>query len=113
MGLFSERKGFHTVNNSHVLWRCGNQNISPNVSQPIAVRKVRALVAFFQWAHSYFKTRNQAHLFINMRAFVSRVAMFSRYTPKEVIEESIAEFCKGHNISFLCSLVRILVNIKR
>lgn len=48
-----------------------------------------------------------------MRAFVSRVAMFSRYAPKEVIEESIAEFCDGHNISFLCSLVRILVNIKR
>lgn len=111
--LFSEKKGFHTINNSHVLWRCGNQNISPNVSQPIAVRKVRALVAFFKWEHSYFKARNQAHLFTNMRAFVSRVAMFSRYTPKEVIEESIVEFCEGHNISFLCFLVRILVNIKR
>lgn len=47
-----------------------------------------------------------------MRAFVSRVAMFSRYTPREVIEESIVEFCEGHNISFLCFLVRILVNIK-
>lgn len=111
--LFSEKKGFHTISNSYILWRCGNQNISPNVSKLIVERKVRALVEFFNWSHLYFKKRHQAHLLTNVRAFISRIVMFSQYVPGKMIDTSIRNFCAGHGIIFIYPFVRILVKLKK
>lgn len=111
--LFSERKGFHTINGAHVLWRCGKQNISPNVSSPVVDRKVKALVAFFNWSYSYFKSKHQSILFTNVRAFISRMATFEQYISSDSMDMAIKDFSKGQKASILRLLIKILVKIKK
>lgn len=110
--LYSERKGFYTIDNAYVLWRCGSQNISPNMTSPIAERKVKALVAFFNWSYQYFLQNKQHVLFTNIRAFVSRMAQFSTFVPQEVCRMAIVYFCSSHGSKAFVPILSFLIKIK-
>lgn len=110
--LYSERKGFYTIDNAYVLWRCGSQNISPNTTSPIAERKVKALVAFFNWSYQYFRQNKRYVLFTNIRAFVSRMAQFSTFVPQEVCRMAIVDFCSCHGSKAFVPILNFLIKIK-
>lgn len=110
--LYSERKGFYTIDDAYVLWRSGSQNISPNVTAPIAERKVKALVAFFTWANSYFKQNKHHVLFTNMRAFVSRMAQFRNLAPQDVCRKAVIDFCTSHDCKVFAPILSFFIKIK-
>lgn len=99
--LFSERTGFYTIDNTYVLWRSSDENISPNFSGSIVSRKVNALLSFFEWSYMYFSRKDISCLYVNIRAFISRMRLFYNYISKEQFRYAVREFCKSHNCIYL------------
>lgn len=107
--LFSERTGFYTIENTYVLWRSSNENISPDFSNSIVARKVNALLSFFEWSYNYFKSNGKSCLYVNIRAFISRMRVFCNYISEEQIHHVVREFCKSHNCSNLQGVLFLLI----
>lgn len=107
--LFSERKGFYTISDSYIHWRSSDENISPNVSSPIAERKVVALLDFFTWAYNYFSSRGQNCFWANLRAMISRMTDFCHHISQENYKKAIMKFCKVHNCKILFPVLYLFI----
>lgn len=111
--MYSELKGFHTIEGAMVLWRFGSQNISPNRTTPMVERKVKALVDFFSWSYQFFKKQNQSVFFTNVRAFISRVAMYAPYVSNGIPQKAIDDFCIAHSCKVFAPIICLLVKLKK
>lgn len=107
--LFSERTGFYTIENTYVLWRSSDENISPDFSNAIVERKVNALLAFFEWSYTYFNSKGKSCLYVNIRTFISRMRMFCNYIPEEQFRRVVGEFCKSHKCSCLQGILFLFI----
>ncbi len=111
--LFSERKGFHSINNSYILWRSSNENISPNLSSEIVERKVSALLNFLAWAKNYFESKGQHSLLVNTRAFISRMTEFHHFIPEDKFRKAVRDFCKTHRCQILYLILYSIIKNRR
>lgn len=107
--LFSERKGFHTISGSFIHWRCSGENISPDVSIPIAERKVEALSNFFTWGYAYFSSRGQNCFWANLRAMINRMTGFCHHISKEKYKRAILKFCDVHHCKLLYPILYLFI----
>jgi len=107
--IFSERNGFNTIDGAFVQWRNSDENISPNLSNPIVERKVNALLDFFEWSFDYFKSIGHNCFFINLRAFISRMRSFANYISDEQLHASVKRFCSSHGCKFANVLLYFVI----
>lgn len=108
---FSSDKGIYTIQESKILWRESSQNISPNHSTPIVIRKTNALLDFFQWSFNYFQNKNTNCFWINYQAFVIRCRYFKKYIPQHQLNILIKQFGKIHNKSYLNFVTKLLIKL--
>lgn len=110
---FSKDVGFTNIHGEYVYWRSGSYNISPDMSAPIANRKMTALVNFFNWTFEYFSNNNINCIKVNIRAFISRAAMYSPFISKNILKKCIKNFCKGHKCKVLYFPILLAIKIKK
>lgn len=93
--VFSGSKGICTVPNARVCWRQSSQNITPDYSRQIAERKLRAQLAFLNWAYRYFA--KEPDIYTTNRAFFILLIHHSRkFVSKESIKEAFTSFFAVH-----------------
>lgn len=56
--LAEANNGITTINNSYVKWRLSSENISPNKSNTIILRKMKSLLGNLVWIRKYIQIRN-------------------------------------------------------
>lgn len=108
---FSTQKTMHTIHNSKILWRSSEENISPNNTHPIVIRKINALNEFFSWANQYFEAYDKNVTFTNIKAFIRRMRLFRNYITNKELDSAIKTFCKTHNISWSSYVIKILIKL--
>lgn len=106
---FSSQKTMYTIYDSKVLWRSSKDNISPNNSNPIVLRKIQALNNFFLWSYKYFNKKSI--ILINVKAFIQRMRQFRSYISDKELNLSVKSFCKIHNILWSSSIIKVLIKI--
>lgn len=109
---FSEDEGFTSISEEYVYWRSGAFNISPNMSEQIATRKIIALVSFLNWSFYYFSHKNINCFKTNIRAFISRANLFKPFISANLLNKCIKEFCKGHKCKYLYYPILLILKIK-
>ena len=110
--LFSERKGFHTINGAFVKWRRSNQNISPDLTSPIVERKVNALLDFLSWGKEYFNRRGKKCLYTHLRAFINRMTEFHCYMSDKSFKGAVNRFCEMHGCKAMYLLLYLLIKYR-
>lgn len=111
--LFSERTGFYTMDGAYVQWRSSDENITPNNSSSIVVRKVNALLDFFEWSYHYYSQRGHDCRLVNVRAFINRMSKFCNYITDAQFKETTKKFCKVHEISVMAPLLYMLIKHRK
>lgn len=111
--IFSADKGFHSIHGAYVLWRSSDQNITPDLSSHIVSRKVKSLLAFFEWGISFFKQRRQNVLYTNIRAYINRLGRFQHYILDKEFQDATHQFCKTHNIPWLYWPIYYVIKYKK
>lgn len=110
--LFSEKLGMYTIPSGFVLWRASSENISPNLSPEIVERKAKALCDFFEWSYGYFKANRLQCLYVNVRAFISRMSQFKYGLTEESLNDAVRLFCSSHNIRFFKPILKTIIEKK-
>jgi glycosyltransferase involved in cell wall biosynthesis len=93
--VFSGRKGICTVPNARVCWRQSSQNITPDYSRQIAERKLRAQLAFLNWAYRYFAKEPDIYP-TNRAFFILLIHYYRRFVSEESIKEAFTSFFEVH-----------------
>lgn len=108
---FSTSKTMYTINDSKILWRSSEENISPNNTNPIVIRKVNALNDFFSWAYQYFQTYDKNVTLTNIKAFIKRMRLFRNYITNKELDSAIRTFCKTHNIFWSSNIIKMFIKL--
>lgn len=109
---FATPKTMYTIYESKVLWRSSGENISPNNSNPIVLRKIQALNEFFSWAYNYFQIHGgRCITLINIKAFIQRMRLFRSYISTEDLDLTVKSFSKIHHISWSSTIIKALIKI--
>lgn len=100
-------------NNSYILWRSSEINISPNKEKKVINRKLKALSQFFEWTFQYFK--NQPHIKLHNYIFIiSRLTQYSKYTDDQSIIYNFSTLIEKHyNKIWSSILFKTVFTIKR
>ena len=93
--VFSGSKGICTVPDARVRWRQSSQNITPDYSRQTAERKLRAQLAFLNWAYRYFAIEPDIYT-TNRAFFILLIHYYRRFVGKESIKEAFASFFAVH-----------------
>lgn len=99
--IFSAKKGFRCINGSKVLWRSSSQNITPNVSEPIAIRKMDALLCFLEWGYGFYENMGKSVFWTNVRAYINRMSQYHHYIPMSEFKRMTRKFCLIHKCRYL------------
>lgn len=99
--IFSAKKRFRCIQGSRVLWRSSSQNITPNVSQPIAIRKMDALLRFLEWGYGFYKNMGKSVFWTNVRAYINRMSKYHQYIPSSEFKRMTRKFCSIHHCGYL------------
>lgn len=110
--MFSADKGLYTIPDSYVLWRVSDQNISPNMSESIAFRKIKALLSFFLWSKNYFNDKKVKCFFVNVRAFISRMRVFMGHVNSVIMNKTVGDFCSSYKCKALKPIVLFLIKCR-
>lgn len=108
---FSSRKGLYTISESKILWRKSTQNITPDHSTTMVIRKTNALLDFFRWSFNYFQNRNINCFWVNWQAFIIRCRNFKRYMTQQQLNMLIKQFGNIHHKSYLNFVTKLLIKI--
>lgn len=108
---FSSDKGMYTIPKSKILWRESSQNISPNHSTPIVIRKANALLDFFQWSFNYFQNKSINCYWVSYQAFIIRCRHFKKYISQYQLNTLIKQFGKIHYKSYLNFITKLLIKL--
>lgn len=108
---FAASKTMYTIPNSKILWRSSEENISPNNTNSIVIRKIKALNDFLSWAYQYFQHYGKNVTLINIRAFIKRMRLFRTYITNKELDTSIKTFCKIHNIPWSLNIIKTLIKL--
>ena len=109
---FAQRSGIYTIpSDSRVLWRTSSQNISPDNSLPIAIRKTDALVDFYKWVREFMKDHNQMEFYVSYRSFISRMRMFRKHIPQHQLRKCVSRFCSIYNMSWGKTITTFLIKL--
>ena len=108
---FSSDKGMYTIPKSKILWRESSQNISPNHSTPIVIRKTNALLDFFQWSFNYFQNKSINCYWVSYHAFIIRCRHFKKYISQYQLNTLIKQFGKIHYKSYLNFITKLLIKL--
>lgn len=109
---FSEDDCFENILGAYVFWRSGTQNISPDLSAPIAMRKLFAIVDCYNWIFKYFKLKGKNCWLENIRGFISRAILFGKYVDRQKLFECVKKFCKGHECVLLFYPMLIFIKMR-
>lgn len=109
---FASEKGFVNIPNAYVYWRSGSQNISPDLSGPIAERKIKAMTEGFNWVYRYFKSDGKGCWFANLRGFISRAILFGPYVKRQTLVDCVKSFCRTHRCAFLYFPMMLVIRAK-
>lgn len=61
--------GMFTVDGARVMWRSSDENISPNVSREIIIRKKRSEIAYCQWIKEFLTSHGRRYSYVWYRSF--------------------------------------------
>lgn len=109
---FCSSQGIYTIDDTFVKWRVSSENISPNNSKEMVERKSSALSEFFKWSYNFYSERRLDCTIVNIRAYISRMAMFKKKLNKERYRENLMHFCKIHHCTVLKPVIDVLIIIK-
>ncbi len=102
---FCQYSGMCSIRGAFVLWRKSEVNISPNVREDVVIRKINALLTFYEWTNTFFIEDNIFLKWTNISSFLMRMRNFKKYVPQGIIQESTRRFCLSQSISFLYYLL--------
>lgn len=84
--------GIDTCENAKVLWRKSNENISPDKSNPILVRKIRSLTDNAKWLLDFTKQRGFGHKWFYTKYPLGEIRRNRRLLSKEQREILLNEY---------------------
>lgn len=71
---FAGDKGIKTIDGDFVYWRKSSENITPNKTRPMAIRKITIETNYYAWVNGYYQndiTWQCAYLFVRSLTFYS------------------------------------------
>lgn len=80
----------HTIPTATVRWRESTENITPNFSEDIMMRKAKALISFFSWSNYYFHNTNITKS--NISYFIKRMRLYSKHIKLNIILKIADDF---------------------
>lgn len=105
---FMHKTGMKTIHGDNVFWRCSNQNISPNTSEDIVIRKLNALNNFYKWSVSFFNNKGLKLRLLNLYTYYRRIRNFRKYVSQNEVKRSNHQFCINHNLSVIEPILNLL-----
>ena len=84
--------GIDTCENAKVLWRKSNENISPDKSNPILVRKIRSLTDNAKWLLDFAKQRGYGHKWFYTKYPLGEIRRNKKLLTKEQREILLKEY---------------------
>lgn len=98
--------GIITCDNAKILWRKSNENISPDKSNPVLVRKIHSLIANAKWLLDFTTEKGWGNTWFYIKHPLGEIkrnqALFSKKQKKELLDE----YCTCIQPSFM---VRCLI----
>jgi hypothetical protein len=88
----SYKNGIIKIPNSKVNWRRSDENISPNNTEPIAIRKINAVIEFLLWSKAYFKSNGKDIFFFNNVVFLKRLKFYAGYISNAELDKSLRKY---------------------
>ena len=95
MDCVLREKGMCTVPHARIKWRQSSQNISPNYSQQIAERKLKADQNLLNWAYRYFSMEPDIYN-VNRAIFIYKIHQYKKHVSKACLKEAFASFFAVH-----------------
>ena len=93
--VFAGKKGLYTVPHARVKWRESSQNITPDNSRQIAERKLKAEMAFLNWAYQHFGEEHDIYA-VNRAFFIYRIHVYKKLVSMKRLKEAFASFFAVH-----------------
>lgn len=109
---FMQFTGMYTIKDVYVRWRSSDQNISPNNSEAIVIRKTNALIDYYQWAYTFFKKNKIDCRWTNIITYFTRLASFKRYVKYSHVSGCNLKFCQSQGVKWLYPILNLLVKIR-
>lgn len=104
---FMQFTGMKSIRGAKVLWRCSDQNISPNNSKHIVERKINALISYYQWSKDFFEERNICVRWLNFKSYIKRIMEFRKYVSHQYVIQANTKFCKVHHLTKVLSFLNL------
>ena len=86
--------GIYTCENAKVLWRKSDENISPNKSNTILVRKIQALIENAQWIDDFTKRRVYKHKWFYTKYPLGEIKRNRHLLSSEQKNLLLKQYCK-------------------
>lgn len=109
---FMQFTGMYSIKDVHVRWRSSDQNISPNNSEAVVIRKTNALIDYYQWAYTFFKKKKIDCRWTNIITYFRRMVSFKRYVKYGHISGCNSKFCQSQAVKWLFPILNLLVRIR-
>jgi hypothetical protein len=88
----SSENGISTIPDSKVNWRSSAENISPNNTEPIVIRKINSIIDFLFWSNEYFKNKRMNVNLFNHLVFLKRLKYFTHYIPDHELKKLLKRY---------------------
>ena len=98
----SEANGINTISGSRVYWRRSNENISPNISPEIIMRKAESIIAYYNWVEYFFSNNKITYKKRDIRkGFRKNFRVLSRYVSYSTVFILLKKYGDRVIINFL------------
>ena len=93
--------GIHTCENANVIWRYSNENISPDKSLPVTIRKIRSLTDNAQWIADYTQRKAYGNKWFYTKYPLGEIKRNRKLLPNKKKRQLLDEYCEKINPSFV------------
>lgn len=87
--------GIVTCNHAKVLWRKSNENISPDKSNPILVKKIRSLIANAKWILDFTTKKGYGNKWFYTKFPLGEIKRNRKILSKKQKNNLLDEYCKN------------------
>lgn len=112
------KKGIKTINNAYVYWRKSNYNITPQLENSIAYRKINIEVLYYDWMNRFFKSNiiKRDNIYFFVRSYVYYSLSLKHSQQKEIIykaqSKNIVPVIVGKMLIIMTPIIKTIKYIK-
>lgn len=103
--------GIVTCDNAKVLWRKSNENISPDKSNPVLVRKIHSLIANAKWLLDFTTEKGWGNKWLYIKYPLGEIRRNKALLSKKQKKELLDEYCMYIQPTFMLRCIIVFLKL--